>query len=119
MRDGFGRGGHGRGRGGRGYGQNRDFGDNANGFQGGYGGGGSADGSVTGGEADRERGPRPPYRGGGRRGGYQNAEFGDDSERPPRRNYERHSGSGRGYGMKREGAGRGNWGIATDEVLAQ
>jgi plasminogen activator inhibitor 1 RNA-binding protein len=119
MRDGFGRGEHGRGRGGRGYGQNRDFGDNANGFQGGYGGGGSADGAVTGGEADRERGPRPPYRGGGRHGGYRNAGFGDDSERPPRRNYERHSGTGRGYGMKREGAGRGNWGTATDEVLAQ
>ncbi|OEL28347.1 hypothetical protein BAE44_0010634 [Dichanthelium oligosanthes] len=120
-RGGFGRGERGRGRGGRGYGQNRDFGgDNANGFQGGYGGGGFGDGAVTGGaEGERERGPRPPYRGGGRRGGYRNGEFGDDSERPPRRNYERHSGTGRGYEMKRDGAGRGNWGTATDEVLAQ
>ncbi|CAO1945153.1 unnamed protein product [Urochloa humidicola] len=122
-RGGFGRGERGRGRGGRGYGQNRDFGgDNANGFQGGYGGGGFGDSAVTGGaEGERERGPRPPYRGGGggRRGGYRNGEFGDDSERPPRRNYERHSGTGRGYEMKRDGAGRGNWGTATDEVLAQ
>ncbi|CAD6237002.1 unnamed protein product [Miscanthus lutarioriparius] len=120
-RGGFGRGERGRGRGGRGYVQNRDFsGDNANGFQGGYGGGGYGDGAVTGGaEGERERGPRPLYRGGGRRGGYRNGEFGDDSERPPRRNYERHSGTGRGYEMKRDGAGRGNWGTATDEVLAQ
>jgi len=125
-RGGFSRGERGRGRGGRGYGQNRDFsGDNANDFQGGYGGGGYGgggygDGAVTGGaEGERERGPRPPYRGGGRRGGYRNGEFGDDSERPPRRNYERHSGTVRGYEMKRDGAGRGNWGTATDEVLAQ
>ncbi|CAO2171283.1 unnamed protein product [Urochloa humidicola] len=123
-RGGFGRGERGRGRGGRGYGQNRDFGgDNANGFQGGYGGGGFGDSAVTGGggaEGEREIGTRPPYRGGSRRGGYRNGEFGgDDSERPPRRNYERHSGTGRGYEMKRDGAGRGNWGTATDEILAQ
>ncbi|KAM0869694.1 hypothetical protein ACQ4PT_040512 [Festuca glaucescens] len=123
-RGGFGRGEPGRGRGGR-YGPNRDFGsENTNGYQGGYGGGvGSGDGAVAaGGYGDSERGPRPPYRGGGgggRRGGYRNSEFGDDSERPPRRNYERHSGTGRGYGMKRDGAGRGNWGSSTDEGLAQ
>uniref|UniRef100_A0A0D9V533 Hyaluronan/mRNA-binding protein domain-containing protein n=1 Tax=Leersia perrieri TaxID=77586 RepID=A0A0D9V533_9ORYZ len=119
-RGGFGRGERGRGRGGRGYGQNRDFGgDNTNGYQGGYGGGGYGDGAVTaGGEGDRERAPRAPYHG-GRRGGYRNGESGDDSERPPRRNYERHSGTGRGYEMKRDGAGRGNWGTATDEALAQ
>ncbi|EAY75654.1 hypothetical protein OsI_03559 [Oryza sativa Indica Group] len=118
-RGGFGRGERGRGRGGRGYGQNRDFGgDNANGYQGGYG-GGYGDGAVAaGGEGDRERGPRAPFHG-GRRGGYRNGEYGDDSERPPRRNYERHSGTGRGYEMKRDGAGRGNWGTATDEALAQ
>ncbi|KAI5000156.1 hypothetical protein ZWY2020_004745 [Hordeum vulgare] len=115
-RGGFGRGEPGRGRGGGRYGQNRDYGsENTNGYQGGYGG----DGAVTGG-GDGERGPRPPYRGGGgRRGGYRNSEFGDDSERPPRRNYERHSGTGRGQGMKRDGAGRGNWGSSTDEGLAQ
>lgn len=120
-RGGFGRGERGRGRGGRGYGQNRGFsGDNGNEFQGGYGGGGYGDGAVTGGsEGERERDTRPPYRGGGRRGGYRNVEFGDDSERPPRRNYERHSGTGHGYEMKRDGAGRGNWGTATDELIAQ
>ena len=120
-RGGFGRGDRGRGRGGRGYGQNRGFsGDNGSDFQGGYGGGGYGDGAVTGGsEGERERDTRPPYRGGGRRGGYRNVEFADDSERPPRRNYERHSGTGHGYEMKRDGAGRGNWGTATDELIAQ
>ncbi|KAM3351311.1 hypothetical protein ACQJBY_023357 [Aegilops geniculata] len=118
-RGGFGRGEPGRGRGGGRYGQNRDFGsENTNGYQGGYGGVGSGDGAVTGG-GDGERGPRPYRGGGGRRGGYRNGEFGDDSERPPRRNYERHSGTGRGQGMKRDGAGRGNWGSSTDEGLAQ
>ncbi|KAG8086186.1 hypothetical protein GUJ93_ZPchr0010g10970 [Zizania palustris] len=111
-RGGFGRGERGRGRGGRGYGHNRDFGgEELNGFQGGYGGGSRAGGEE--GAQDRERGPRPPYQG-GRRGGY-----GNDSERLPRRSYERHSGTGHGYEMKREGAGRGNWGTTTDEILAQ
>ncbi|GJM89555.1 hypothetical protein PR202_ga05759 [Eleusine coracana subsp. coracana] len=117
-RGGFGRSSErGRGRGGRGYGQNREFGsEEANGFQGGYGAGG---GARAGGE-EGERGARAPYRGGGfRRGGYRDGEFGDDSERPPRRTYERHSGTGHGYEMKREGAGRGNWGTTTDEIIAQ
>ena len=118
-RGGFGRGEPGRGRGGGRYGQNRDFGsENTNGYQGGYGGVGSGDGAVAGG-GDGERDPRPYRGGGGRRGSYRNGEFGDDSERPPRRNYERHSGTGRGQGMKRDGAGRGNWGSSTDEGLAQ
>ncbi|XP_020188829.1 RGG repeats nuclear RNA binding protein C-like [Aegilops tauschii subsp. strangulata] len=118
-RGGFGRGEPGRGRGGDRYGQNRDFGgENTNGYLGGYGGVGSGDGAVTGG-GDGERGPRPYRGGGGRRGGYRSDEFGDDSERPPQRNYERHSGTGRGQGMKRDGAGRGNWGSSTDEGLAQ
>jgi plasminogen activator inhibitor 1 RNA-binding protein len=112
-RGGFTRGGErGRGRGGGGYAQNREFSsEEANGFQGGYGAGG---GARAGGE-EGERGARLPYRG----SGFRHGEFGDDSERPPRRNYERHSGTGRGYGMKREGAGRGNWGTTTDEVIAQ
>lgn len=107
----------GSGRGGRGgYGQNREFGsEDTNGYRGG--GYGARAGGEEGAQ-DRERGPRPPYQVGGRRGGYQ-GEFGDDSERPPRRNYERHSGTGRGYEMKREGAGRGNWGTTSDELLAQ
>ncbi|KAK1699445.1 hypothetical protein QYE76_016142 [Lolium multiflorum] len=75
-------------------------------------------GARTGGEEGGERAPRPPYQG-ARRGGYGEGEFGDDSERPPRRNYERHSGTGHGYVMKRDGAGRGNWGTTSDELLAQ
>ncbi|PAN18446.1 hypothetical protein PAHAL_3G202400 [Panicum hallii] len=119
-RGGYGRGERGRGRGGRGYGQNREYGsEDANGFQGGYGAGGGA--RAGGEEGAQDRGPRPPYRGGGggRRGGYRDGEFGDDSERPFRRTYERHSGTGRGFEMKREGAGRGNWGTTTDEIIAQ
>lgn len=127
-RDGPGRGGPGRGRGGRGgrTGPRRDFSDaDANGFEGGYGGGGGfGHGGVARGEngegrqAERGRGPRQPYRGGGRRGGYTDGQSGDEFGRP-RRAYERHSGTGRGYEMKREGAGRGNWGTPTDEGLAQ
>ncbi|CAL4909830.1 unnamed protein product [Urochloa decumbens] len=125
-RDGAGRGGPGRGRGGRGgrAGPRRDFGDaDANGFEGGYG-GGFGNGGVAraengeGRQAERGRGPRQPYRGGGRRGGYADGQSGDEFGRP-RRAYERHSGTGRGYEMKREGAGRGNWGTVTDEDLAQ
>uniref|UniRef100_A0A0E0L4Y6 Hyaluronan/mRNA-binding protein domain-containing protein n=1 Tax=Oryza punctata TaxID=4537 RepID=A0A0E0L4Y6_ORYPU len=119
-RGGYGRGERGRGRGGRGYGQNRDFGgEEMNGFQGGYGGGGGSRAGGEEGAQDRERGPRPPYQGGGRRGGFRDSGYGDDSERMPRRTYERHSGTGRGYEMKREGSGRGNWGTTTDEILAQ
>ncbi|XP_010918620.1 RGG repeats nuclear RNA binding protein A [Elaeis guineensis] len=118
-RGGVSRGGPGRGRGGRvGTGPNRDFGNgNANGFSGGYGGGVGVEGDA-GRLPERDRGPRPPFRG-GRRGGYGNGEGGGDSERPPRRMYERRSGTGRGYEMKREGAGRANWGTATDDVIAQ
>nr|XP_051208722.1 RGG repeats nuclear RNA binding protein A-like isoform X2 [Lolium perenne] len=113
-RGGFRQGERGYGRGGRGgYGQNRDFGgEDTNGYRGG------GYGARTGGEEGGERGPRPPYQG-ARRGGYREGEFGDDSERPPRRNYERHSGTGRGYEMKRDGAGRGNWGTASDELAQE
>lgn len=124
-------GGPGRGRGGRGgSGQGRYLGNgNANGFTGGYGGGEDGDSrrpfdkerGPYSGPADRERGsydgPRQPFRG-GRRGGYTNDEVEGDSERP-RRTYERRSGTGRGYEMKRDGAGRGNWGNATDDALTQ
>ncbi|KAM0905643.1 hypothetical protein ACQ4PT_017243 [Festuca glaucescens] len=120
--------GAGRGRGGRGgrTGPRRDYGDaDANGFQGGYGGGGGGGfgggGVVRGGEdgEGRARGPRQPYRGGGgRRGGYTEGQTADEFGRP-HRSYERRSGTGREYGMKRDGAGRGNWGTATDEGLPQ
>ncbi|XP_062180868.1 RGG repeats nuclear RNA binding protein A-like isoform X2 [Phragmites australis] len=125
-RDTAGRGGPGRGRGVRGgrTGPRRDFGNSdANGFEGGYG-GRFGDERVARGEngegrqAERDQRPRQPYRGGGRHGGYTDGQDGDESGHP-RRAYERHSGTGRGYEMKREGAGRGNWGTVTDEGLAQ
>ncbi|KAF8084829.1 hypothetical protein N665_0697s0012 [Sinapis alba] len=55
----------------------------------------------------------------GRRGGYRGrgGRHGDsgDLERP-RRNFERHSGTGHGNEFKRDGAGRGNWGTIEDEI---
>ncbi|XP_072998794.1 RGG repeats nuclear RNA binding protein A-like [Typha latifolia] len=120
-----GRGGPFRGRGGRGggTGPNRDFANgDANGFTGNFGGGGGGEELDARRSSDRERGgyasQRPSYRG-GRRGGYGNGEAGGDSERPQRRAYERRSGTGRGYEVKRDGAGRGNWGTTDDDVLAQ
>lgn len=38
--------------------------------------------------------------------------------RPPKREFDRHSGTGRGTEMKRGGAGKHNWGTANDEVIA-
>ncbi|WOL20550.1 keratin, type II cytoskeletal 2 epidermal-like [Canna indica] len=123
-RGGAGRGGPGRGRGGgRGGGmsQNRDF---ANGnIGGGYRGYEGADGAA-GGEDGEARAARQPFSGGrrggyGGRGGYGNVDAEGDSERPARRTYERRSGTGRGYEMKRNGGGRGNWGVATDETITQ
>ncbi|XP_074573875.1 RGG repeats nuclear RNA binding protein A-like [Curcuma longa] len=92
------------------------------GRRGGYGGGGGEDGEVD--KPERVRPPHQPFSGGrrggyGGRGGYGNGESGGDSERPPRRLFERRSGTGRGEEMKRQGGGRGNWGTATDETLAQ
>uniref|UniRef100_A0A453A3F7 Hyaluronan/mRNA-binding protein domain-containing protein n=1 Tax=Aegilops tauschii subsp. strangulata TaxID=200361 RepID=A0A453A3F7_AEGTS len=124
--------GAGRGRGGRGggfgrTGPRRDYGDaDANGgFEGGYGGGGGGGYAAPrledgdGKQAERGRGPRQPYRGGGgRRGGYSDGQNTDEFGRP-HRSYERRSGTGRGFGMKRDGAGRGNWGTATDEGFPQ
>ncbi|KAL2525189.1 Hyaluronan/mRNA binding family [Abeliophyllum distichum] len=51
---------------------------------------------------------------GGRRGGFSNGDT-VEGERP-RRAFERRSGTGRGNEFKREGAGRGNWGMPTDEI---
>ncbi|XP_072968752.1 RGG repeats nuclear RNA binding protein A-like [Typha angustifolia] len=113
-----GRGGPARGRGGRGggVGQRSGFGNgNVNEFSG-YHGSGGEEGAVSG-PPERERVPRQPFRG-GRRGGYGN-EGGGEFERPPRRTYERRSGTGQSFEMKREGSGRGNWGTATDETLVQ
>ncbi|KAL9813482.1 putative hyaluronan/mRNA-binding protein [Arabidopsis thaliana] len=111
-----GRGGFSRGRGNGGYNRdnrNNDAPGNENGFSGGYrrpsedADGASRGGSVGG------------YRVGGgregpRRGGVANGESGD-VERPPR-NYDRHSRTGHGTGMKRNGGGRGNWGTTEDDI---
>ncbi|XWS49150.1 hypothetical protein CRYUN_Cryun13aG0139000 [Craigia yunnanensis] len=106
---GFGRG---RGRGGSGF--NRDFNasDNSNGFSGGY----RPSEEGEGGKQTERRGyggPRESFRG-VHRGGFNDGES-EEGERP-RRQYDRHSGTGRGNAFKRDGAGRGNWGSPTDEV---
>lgn len=119
-----GRGVLGRGRGGRGAGSgpNRELENGSmNSFAPSYGGRDEDGEGIKPSERVRENygPPRQSFRG-GRRGGYANGdgEGAGDSERPPRRVYERRSGTGRGYEMKREGAGRGNWGT-TDDVIAQ
>ncbi|XP_076945960.1 RGG repeats nuclear RNA binding protein A-like [Bidens hawaiensis] len=113
------RGGRG-GRGGRGF--NRDSADNENsygnnnGFNGSY--RPSEDGEVE--KASERRGgyggPRGGYRG-GRRGGYTNGDAADGERF--KRVHERHNGTGRGNEVKREGAGRGNWGTVTDEIAVE
>lgn len=60
-------------------------------------------------------GPRGPFRG-GRRGGFSNGDAREGEFDRPRRTFDRHSGTGRGYEMKRDGSGRGNWGNEADEV---
>ncbi|XP_077217256.1 RGG repeats nuclear RNA binding protein A-like [Tasmannia lanceolata] len=118
----------GRGRGGRGGG-NRDFGsnenenENENGNENGYGGGGGGEDGGVNKPSERERGgyraPRQLFRG-DRRHGFGDGEVGGDSERPSRRQFDRHSGTNRGrFGIKREGAGRGNWGTPIDAVVEQ
>ncbi|KAI4372424.1 hypothetical protein MLD38_010658 [Melastoma candidum] len=64
----------------------------------------------------RGGGPRGSFRV-GRRGGFSNGEAGEEER--PRRVFERRSGTGRGNEFKREGAGRGNWGTATDEIAPE
>ncbi|KAJ6810918.1 RGG repeats nuclear RNA binding protein A-like [Iris pallida] len=121
---GRGRGALGRGRGGRGAGSgpNRELENGSmNSFTPSYGSRGEDGEGIKPSERVRENyGPaRQSFRG-GRRGGYANGdgEGAGDSDHPQRRVYERRSGTGRGYEMKREGAGRGNWGT-TDDVIAQ
>ncbi|KAJ4797325.1 Hyaluronan / mRNA binding family [Rhynchospora pubera] len=120
-RGGAGRGGGG-GRGGRGYGDRdrpyRDF-SNTNGYSRGPDNAATENGTVAAGTEESAggergpRGPRGPYRGGPRRGGYGDGEAGEEGR--PRRTFDRHSGTGRSYGMKKDGAGRANWGTSTDE----
>ncbi|KAI4356626.1 hypothetical protein L6164_000635 [Bauhinia variegata] len=118
------RGGRGGGRGsGRGYGRgrgsgfNRDSSNDDNSFAatGASAGQGALEEGVT--ERSSERrgygGPRGPYRG-GRPGGFNNGELGEEGR--PRRTFERRSGTGRGNEIKREGSGLGNWGTPNDEI---
>ncbi|XP_060218993.1 RGG repeats nuclear RNA binding protein A-like [Lycium barbarum] len=107
--------GYSRGRGGGGF--NREASNNEN-F--------SRDREFSGGVAAREyvEGGRPSERRGGyggprtfrggRQSGFSNGELPEGDR--PRRTFERHSGTGRGGEIKREGAGRGNWGTEADEV---
>lgn len=112
--------GYGRGRGGAGL--NRDSFNNEStlnnndGFSGGY---RPSEEGDTGKSSERRGsgGPRSPYRGGGRRGGFSNGEVGEGER--PRRAYERRSGTGRGNEIKRDGAGRGNWGTPADEIAPE
>ncbi|KAI4377929.1 hypothetical protein MLD38_015482 [Melastoma candidum] len=108
--------GHGRGCG-RGF--DRDAGNtenafsNSNGYAGGYKPSGDGDSGKS---FERRGGPRGPFRG-ERRGGFSNGEVGDGER--PRRVYERRSGTGRGSEVKRDGAGRGNWGTPEDEFAPE
>lgn len=116
-----GRGG-GRGRGGRGF--SRDLADNGNafgstrGFSNGYRPSEDGDGRKAPSEKRPYGGPRGGggFRG-GRRGGFSDGETPEDER--PRRMFDRRSGTGRGTETKRDGAGRGNWGTPTDEIVPE
>ncbi|KAK9058979.1 hypothetical protein SSX86_021597 [Deinandra increscens subsp. villosa] len=104
------------GRGGRGSGGfNRDSANNGgffsnHGFSSGQGGIEESDGKSSmrrGGGYSGSRGDRHVT--------FANVDGGEEGERPHRA-YERRSGTGRGNGFKREGAGRGNWGTQADEI---
>lgn len=108
--------GYGRGGGGGGY--NRDQPKEKSFSSSGFSGGNE---EADGGKSFERRGgysgpPRGSFRG-GRRGDFGNGEVGNEER--PRRTYERHSGTGRGNEIKREGSGRGNWGTATDEIAQE
>ncbi|KAK4379488.1 hypothetical protein RND71_001350 [Anisodus tanguticus] len=107
--------GYSRGRGGGGF--NREASNNENfsrnrEFSGGI----AAPEYVEGGTPSERHGGYGGPRGfrGGRQGGFNNGEL-PEGDRPCRI-FERRSGTGRGGEIKREGAGRGNWGTEADEV---
>ncbi|KAF9685442.1 hypothetical protein SADUNF_Sadunf03G0055000 [Salix dunnii] len=110
--------GEGRGRGRGGF--NRDSNNNETSFTGNWFSGRSRPSEdVEAGKTSERRGygaPRGGFRG-GRRGGYSNGVDGEGER--PRRLYERHSGTGRGNEIKREGSGRGNWGTPSDEIAPE
>lgn len=120
------RGGRGGGRGGRGRGGgggfNRDSGNNeiSYGNRGSFGDQGGIAEPDSGKGYERRGGyggPRGGFRG-GRRGGITNGDA-EEGDRPPRRPFERRSGTGRGNDIKRDGAGRGNWGTPADEIIQE
>lgn len=93
---GGGRGGRGFGRGGRGSSFNRESAnENSLNVTSGVGSGEENVSKPSGGRGSYGDRPRGPYRG-GRRGGFSDGVVGDD-ERSPRRQFERRSGTGRGY----------------------
>jgi plasminogen activator inhibitor 1 RNA-binding protein len=110
-RGGFGRGGSGRGDGRGGSGRPREFrSDDSNGFTDRA----PAAAREEGGDANKSgEAQHQPYRG-PRRGGYREGDYSR-----PRRAYERHSGTGHGNEVPRQGSGRGNWGTFTDEPVPQ
>ncbi|KAL8555761.1 hypothetical protein ACS0TY_003540 [Phlomoides rotata] len=61
-------------------------------------------------------GPRASSRGGGRRVSFSNGDAGEGDRDRHRRPFDRRSGTGQGNDIKREGAGRGNWGTQSDEL---
>lgn len=63
-------------------------------------------------------GPREPFRD-GRRGDFNNGESREGDRARPRRQFDRHSGTGQGNEIKREGSGQGNWGTDTDAQVAE
>ncbi|XP_075510913.1 RGG repeats nuclear RNA binding protein A-like isoform X1 [Primulina tabacum] len=76
-----------------------------------------ADSRASSGRRGGYGGPRGPFRG-GRRGGFSNGGEDEGERDHPRRAFDRHSGTGRGGELKREGSGRGNWGTQIDEPVS-
>ncbi|KAJ7950769.1 plasminogen activator inhibitor 1 RNA-binding protein-like [Quillaja saponaria] len=106
--------GFGRGRGGSGFNRESSNDDNSFSNVGFPAGQGAPEEGDTGKSSERRGyGGRGPYRG-GRRGGFNDGEVGEEGRQ--RRVFERRSGTGRGNEFKREGAGRGNWGTQADEL---
>lgn len=88
----------------------RSFNSGKAGFNASFNGEGPAGGEEGGRSTDGSGRVRGRGRGRGRGYGY----LGDGEERPRHREYDRRSGTGRGNEVKREGAGRGNWGVEID-----
>ncbi|XP_055819700.1 RGG repeats nuclear RNA binding protein A-like [Solanum dulcamara] len=110
---------------GRGRGFNQEFADDENAFgsNNGFSGRYSAPEDGESGKVSERRGGYGGYRGGfrgGRRGGFNNGDPAEGEGERPRRVYDRRSGTGRGNEfIKREGAGRGNWGTTADDIAPE